>query len=141
MNNEHHETLPPQELPVPEIKGVERGGKIDNPTASEHAGAQAIERGHSTAVAPAHHASQQPIANPVNQHYPASPVASPTIQAPHSPAMADDSDLIEREWVQKAKDIVAATNEDPYRQNKEMGHYKATYVKKRFNKDIRVSEQ
>jgi hypothetical protein len=55
--------------------------------------------------------------------------------------MADDSDLIEREWVQKAKDIVAATNEDPYRQNKEMGHYKATYVKKRFNKDIRVSEQ
>ena len=56
------------------------------------------------------------------------------------PAIADDTDLIEKEWVQKAKDIVARTKDDPRAQNREMGVFKADYVKKRFNKDIKVSE-
>jgi hypothetical protein len=58
----------------------------------------------------------------------------------HSPAIADDNDLIEKEWVQKAKAIVIKNKEDPYTQKKERSHYKANYVKKRFNKDIKISE-
>ena len=70
-----------------------------------------------------------PTAQPKNQ-----PVTSPT------PLVADDADLIEKEWVIKAKQIVAATSEDPYTQNREISKFKADYLKKRYNKDIKVEE-
>ena len=56
------------------------------------------------------------------------------------PAVADDTDLIEKEWVLKAKAIVARTRTDPYKQNQAINHVKADYMKKRYNKDIKVSE-
>jgi hypothetical protein len=56
------------------------------------------------------------------------------------PQIADDIDLIEKEWVVKAKEIVAKTKDDPYRQNQEMSKVKADYLKKRYNKDLRLSE-
>lgn len=56
-----------------------------------------------------------------------------------TPAIADDSDLIEKEWVVKAKEIVEKTKHDPYLQTKEMSKVKADYLKKRYNKDLKVS--
>lgn len=50
---------------------------------------------------------------------------------------AEDADLIEKEWVARAKEIVAHTHGDPYSQNKEMSKIKADYIKKRYNKDIK----
>ena len=56
------------------------------------------------------------------------------------PQLADDTDLIEKEWVDKAKEIVAQTSHDPYLQNKEMNKVRADYMKKRYNKDIKLIE-
>lgn len=56
-----------------------------------------------------------------------------------TPAIADDADLIEQEWVDKAKEIVARTKDDPYQQNKEINRVKADYLKKRYNKDLKIS--
>jgi hypothetical protein len=56
------------------------------------------------------------------------------------PAMADDNDLIEKEWIVKAKQIVDNNREDPYNQSKEMTVFKADYIKKRYNKSIKISE-
>lgn len=53
-----------------------------------------------------------------------------------SPQIADDADLIEKEWVEKAKEIVAKTRENPYLQNKAINEMKTDYIKKRYNKDI-----
>lgn len=53
--------------------------------------------------------------------------------------MADDADLIEKEWVLKAKAIVAHTRNDPHQQNVEMTNIKADYLKKRYNKDLKTS--
>lgn len=61
-------------------------------------------------------------------------------KSPHAPQIADDNDLIEKEWVNKAKLIVAKTKDDPREQSKELYKYKADYIKKRYNKDIKVSE-
>jgi len=52
---------------------------------------------------------------------------------------AEDIDLIEKEWVLKAKAIVAQTHGDPYTQNKEINKIRAEYIKKRYNKDIKQS--
>jgi hypothetical protein len=55
------------------------------------------------------------------------------------PITADDIDLIEKQWVSKAKEIVEKTSQDPYLQSKEMNKFKAEYVKKRYNKDVKVT--
>ncbi len=56
------------------------------------------------------------------------------------PAEAADADVIEPEWVDKAKAVVAATRQDPYRQVREMNQLKAEYMKKRYNKDIKLPD-
>ncbi len=57
------------------------------------------------------------------------------------PDVAEDIDLIEKEWVLKAKSIVRATQGDPYDQNTKLNKVKADYVKKRFNKDLNYKEE
>ncbi|MDB5175890.1 MAG: hypothetical protein JWM81_748 [Candidatus Saccharibacteria bacterium] len=66
-------------------------------------------------------------------------VASSTTQS-GAPVVADDTDLIEKEWVTKAKQIVERTREDPYQQSKDMTVFKADYMQKRYNKSIKLSE-
>lgn len=61
-------------------------------------------------------------------------------QSTATPQIADDADLIEKEWVQKAKEIVERTKHDPYQQNKEVERMKADYMQKRYNKDIKLTE-
>lgn len=56
------------------------------------------------------------------------------------PSDAEDTDLIEKEWVERAKQIVEHTREDPYEQQRALSQMKADYLKKRYNKDIKVSE-
>jgi uncharacterized protein YdeI (BOF family) len=53
---------------------------------------------------------------------------------------AQDEDLIEKEWVTRAKYIVAQTQDDPYKQKNEMSKIKADYIKKRFNKTIPLED-
>jgi hypothetical protein len=53
--------------------------------------------------------------------------------------MADDGDLIEKEWVHKAKSIVERTREDPYKQTEELMQLKADYLQKRYSKTIKQS--
>jgi hypothetical protein len=63
------------------------------------------------------------------------PVSSSLVPMPDS---ASDSDLIEKEWVLKAKQIVEHTLEDPFSQQEQLSKMKADYVKKRYNKDLGV---
>lgn len=56
------------------------------------------------------------------------------------PAEAEDNDLIEKEWVERAKQIVEHTRQDPYEQQRALSQMKADYLKKRYNKDIKVTE-
>jgi hypothetical protein len=57
------------------------------------------------------------------------------------PMIADDTDLIEKEWVEKAKQIVERTSHDPYLQSKELNKLKSDYLKKRYNKDLKLGDE
>lgn len=61
-------------------------------------------------------------------------------QTPPMPQIADDTDLIEKEWVDKAKEVVARTAQDPHLQSREINKIRADYLRKRYNKDIRQSD-
>jgi hypothetical protein len=77
---------------------------------------------------------QHPINPVVAQH----PSMQQTI-ASSLPMEAKDVELIEKAWIEKAKMIVARTHGDPYLQNKALSQVKADYIRKRYGKDIKVS--
>lgn len=99
------------------------------------------------AVAPA---GTMPTANPllppVNLPVPSAPlpmiatgaVSNTTSSA--NPGIAEDTDLIEKEWVQKAKDLIKKTQNDPHVQSRELNIFKADYMQKRYNKVLKLSE-
>lgn len=74
------------------------------------------------------------------------PPIMPVPQRPTTTAAAtaqlkarDDADLIEKEWVNKAKQIVERTRDDPYKQTEELTMVKVDYMKKRYNKSIKLN--
>jgi Txe/YoeB family toxin of Txe-Axe toxin-antitoxin module len=57
-----------------------------------------------------------------------------------SPTIANDDDLIEKEWVEKAKKIVAETQNNPYQREKQVSKLQSDYIKKRYGREIGVAE-
>lgn len=57
-----------------------------------------------------------------------------------TPLVANDDDLIEKEWVDKAKKIVADTRHDPYKQEEAVSILQVDYLKKRYGREIGAAE-
>lgn len=137
MDQQPHDVIPPVNLPRPnEVPNF----SIEHPTEI------------SSSVALEQNLQPQPLSMPGQQTSPFQPLpaqippatvtADPsqlTSTYPGAPQIADDADLIEKEWVEKAKQIVEQTKNDPYLQNQEMNKIKADYMKKRYNKDLKLS--
>lgn len=62
----------------------------------------------------------------------------PAVNQVGVPASASDDDIIEKEWVSKAKQIIKSTKNDPYMQELEVSKLQADYLKKRYGKDVKV---
>lgn len=88
---------------------------------------------------------------PSTSGQPAAPIVDPAAQIAQNnavstttnvvvPDVADDQDLIEKEWVSKAKQIVEKTRNNPYQQSQELTAFKSEYMQKRYNKSIKMSE-
>ena len=110
----------PEQGPAPELQTT--------PTASDPGGATYSMPG---AVPPA---------DPATVMGATAPLATSSASSTHGLA-AEDADLIEKTWVEKAKQIVLETRGDPYNQNKEINKVKADYIKKRYNKDIKLGSE
>lgn len=63
-------------------------------------------------------------------------VATDDTATSDNPLVAKDDDLIEKEWVDKAKQIVIQTKDDPYRREEEVSKLQADYLFKRYGKEI-----
>ncbi len=61
------------------------------------------------------------------------------VPADSTPLVAADDDLIEKEWVEKAKAIVVKTKDDPYQREQEVGKLQADYLRKRYGKELGAS--
>lgn len=58
-----------------------------------------------------------------------------------SPTIANDDDLIEKEWVDRAKKVLAETKDDPYRREQEVNRLQADYLLKRYGRDLGSSSE
>jgi hypothetical protein len=134
QKNQHES--PSMELPKPQVAASVEAA-VPAEQKHEAQGSQAVEAGLSV--------SQNNSSAPTNiAAVPMTPVAVPptgTSIPAAVPQIADDVDLIEKEWVDKAKEIVAATRQDPYQQNKELNRFRADYIQKRYNKVIKLNDE
>jgi hypothetical protein len=83
-------------------------------------------------------ATPAPPQQPVAATQPTQPTQPNPVSDSGAPAMADDGDLIEIEWVAKVKQVVRATAHDPYEQNLQFTKLKADYMQKRYGKSIKL---
>ncbi len=141
MHPSEKETLAPMELPSVE--------HTETPDTSKQQGSERNpEFLPPQTTGAAQPQGQMPATGVANQVAPSLPLATSTPPVSNSsqmalqtPQIADDADLIEKEWVEKAKEIVEKTKENPYLQNKAISEIKADYIKKRYNKDIAKSKE
>ena len=136
MNNQEYEQQP--SLSLPELK-QSSAGNIEQPgsTASEigeKAASQNLETNQNgNASNPWPQIADDQSLAPQRPSISSVPVTNnPTASTP-VPQIADEVDLIEKEWVQKAKEIIQRNLEDPYKQSEEIDNIKSDYKSKRFN--------
>jgi hypothetical protein len=112
--------------PTPEVS-VERGHEQFEQR-SESAPAPVVAQ---PVLPPPVVAIPQPVAQTVQQQVPA---------VDDLPVVANDDDLIEKEWVDKAKKIIMETKDDPYRREQEVGRLQADYLYKRYGRKLGASQ-
>lgn len=132
------------ELPTPQASpeyrppSPEGGEHLDN---AESRGEQSHEQEQS--MKQVDHENTPP---PLPATAPTLPVPPLPVPAPQSvtddtagPTIAADDDLIEKEWVDKAKKIIAETQNDPYRREQEVTKLQIDYLRKRYGKELGTS--
>ena len=123
------EQLPPVITPGETLPQVAPSETVANPERGEQnlgavgAAVQQAYTDDATLVAPA------PLVQPTDD-----PAADPALQTTQLPGA--DIDVIEKEWVEKAKSIVAKTKDNPREQSIELTGMKREYIEKRFGKSL-----
>lgn len=132
------------ELPSPQIR------QESQPVAPEHTsdylpnqetiGEQSREREQNMQQVDVQTAPQVPAPPPLPpQRVPVPVHVAPTSDDAAGPVLASDDDLIEKEWVDKAKKIIADTQNDPYRREQEVTKLQIDYLRKRYGKELGTS--
>lgn len=116
------ETTPDFPLPSPE-----RGSSSVPERAPEHAAQSQASL------------SAQPIPITLPAPVPVSDDAGVSAATDDTPAVAADEDLIEKEWVDKAKQIISETRDDPAARERQVGKLQSDYLKKRYGKELGAS--
>lgn len=122
----------PEQVPISYESSIEQGSKIPTPESGLETGAERHEQGVSTAIIAT--ASDLAIVLPT-------PVLGNTSLAnmatvSNTPMIANDDDLIEKEWVAKAKKIVAETRDDPYKREVAVNRLQKDYLSKRYGREL-----
>ena len=95
-------------------------------------------QGDPVAVQPAFSPPPLPVIDPVPHTV---TTQQPQTATKDTPLTANDDDLIEREWVEKAKKIVAQTKNDPHVQEHAINQLQADYLQKRYGRTLKVSQE
>lgn len=127
------EQVPSQGAPLGEADpalAVERRGE-QSPEREQYM--QSVDRAPQQAPPPMAPLPPVPVVVPV-------PSSLPPVDDSTMPAIANDDDLIEKEWVDKAKKIIVDTRDDPYRREREVNRLQIDYLKKRYGKELGTAD-
>jgi hypothetical protein len=115
----------------------ERIPTLPTPEGGIESGAERVEQ---TAEASAAASDAAAVSAPVIPPVVVDPVATATTSISDSPVTAGDDDVIEKEWVDKAKKIITETRDDPHTRTTRVNNLQKDYLQKRYGKVIGASE-
>ncbi|MEX0934464.1 MAG: hypothetical protein WDZ42_01555 [Candidatus Saccharimonadales bacterium] len=81
---------------------------------------------------------QMPVADDDSTRIPDTSNSSSEVVVSDIPDVADDIDVIEKAWVDKAKQIIKDNKDDPRSQEEAFEQLQIEYHKKRYGRDIKV---
>lgn len=119
----------PENLPMPPAPNAERMPVMPAPETGIEKAPERVEQAAEARAA----VSDMPV--PAT---PTTPDPATTTQQPStaSPLTANDDDVIEKEWVDKAKDIVQKTAGDPHGRADQANALQKDYLQKRYGKAL-----
>lgn len=99
------------------------------------------ERAQSVERSPVDNVNNMPPPTPVPIASNPPMVSSQTVTTPSTPpstnpVSASDGNVIEKEWIEKVKQVIASTSDNPHAQQKEISRLMADYVLKRTGRKI-----
>lgn len=116
--------------------GIENAPRLNNPEAGSEIRLETAGRRIEQDTTAINTGFTMALPTPVTQ---VDDVASYTATSSY-PLIANDDDLIEKEWVDKAKKILAETKNDPYQREREVSKLQVDYIKKRYGRELGVAE-
>lgn len=122
-----------ERAPVDYGQSIERTPNLPSPESGLDTGAERREQASEAAATIAD--SGLPTALPPLSVTDDSVVANDLANS-DTPLVASDDDLIEREWVDKAKKIITETKEDPYKREEAVNQLQKDYQKKRYGREL-----
>jgi len=130
---------------LPTVVAPAAAEKIKVPAGPELYPDTAAERREQTAEAPP--AAEAATAPPPVLPMPVMPAVSdddttttPPQSSAGSPAVANDDELIEKEWVDKAKKVITETKDDPHARELRVSQLQADYLWKRYGRQLKSPE-
>lgn len=115
-------------LPMPEAAPLKGGERFEQASEARSLVADAASI-----------AQPVPLSQPVVNN--ATPGSDPAVSTQFpAPLVAADEDLIEKEWVDKAKQIVESTKDNPHARSEQVNRLKLNYREKRFGKVVGASD-
>lgn len=130
-----------EQLPMPPSVGPESMPSLPPIDSRFERGQERVEQVAEASARVSDAASSTPVV-PV-MAVPAAPVQDPPVQqsqSSSSPLVAADEDLIEKEWVDKAKEIIEQTRDDPHARTQKVNELQRDYLQKRYGKVVGASE-
>lgn len=131
----------PEQLPANYGQSIEQVPGTSTPEVRIETNAERMERRSEATPVAVNAAPVLPpplVSAPLAQATP-SPIATPPVDD-DAPMAANDDDLIEKEWVDKAKKIIIQTKDDPYRREQEVNKLQADYLRKRYGRELGSSQ-
>ena len=128
----------PEQQPIPQMESYEVPPNFASPEALQTISPERVEQRSAVELAP----PPPPAAPPLQQ------VAMPTVQPPvdnattspvANPTAANDDDVIEKEWVDRAKQVILQTKDNPYAREKAIGELQRDYLSKRYGRQVGAS--
>jgi len=113
---------------------VERANSLPTPEQGIDKGAERYEQVADKQAAGSDATAAVPLILPAPVVADDVPTAQPTSIG--GPVVAADEDLIEKEWVDKAKKIVADTQNDPHGREVAVNQLQRDYLKKRYGREL-----
>jgi hypothetical protein len=126
--------ISPEYRPLEYGSGAEQLNTTPSPEAGIETGAESRERAVQAATSIA--SSGLPTSLPRVAVIPDDNVVTNVSSSMATPLTAGDDDLIEKEWVDRAKKIIDETKEDPYRREEAVNELQRDYQKKRYGRDL-----